>query len=245
MSSENCFLLFRAAYGKDCSGELKKLCPICSSHLSQFLHLYRPYHSWCPVCQSLARHRFVWHYFQKAQIPRAGEKLRILHIAPEKAIQDIFQNIPGVEYLSGDLVSKRAMVRMDICNIRYPDESFDLIFCSHVLEHVEDDRRALREFHRVLGSQGQLLLMVPIMGEVTIEDPSITDPAERERLFGQLDHVRAYGLDFPRIVSSQGFNVQIFEPNDYLTADQIQEQAIDVKDRLFVCTPKPIDISES
>jgi len=134
---------------------------------------------------------------------------------------------------------------MDICDINYPDESFDLIFCSHVLEHVEDDRRALREFHRVLSSQGRLLLMVPVMGEVTIEDRSITDPAERERLFGQLDHVRAYGLDFPRIVSSQGFNVQIFEPDDYLNADQIQEQAIDVKDRLFVCTPKPVDNSKS
>jgi len=212
-------------------------CPICSSHLRKFIPLYRPYHSWCPICQSLARHRFIWHYFQHATLPRDGQNLRILHIAPEKAIQAFFQTIPGVEYLSGDLVNKSAMVRMDICNINYPDESFDLIFCSHVLEHVEDDRQALREFHRVLSSQGQLMLMVPIMGEVTIEDPSVTDPAERERLYGQLDHVRAYGLDFPKIVSSQGFKVQTFEPKSYFNAAQIQEQAIDTTDRLFVCTP--------
>ena len=213
-------------------------CPICASHLRKFLPLYRSYHRWCPVCQSLARHRFVWHYFQQAALPKGGQDLRVLHVAPEEAIQRFLQALPGVDYLSGDIENKKAMVRLDICNIDFPDDSFDLIFCSHVLEHVADDHQALREFLRVLSPEGQLMLMVPIMGEVTVEDPSVTDPVERERLYGQLDHVRAYGSDFPDIVSGVGFEVQTFKPEDFINSTEIQEQGIDTADRLFVCTPR-------
>lgn len=212
-------------------------CPMCGSHLRKFIPLYRPYHRWCPVCQSLARHRFVWHYFQQGLLPQRGTNLRVLHVAPEKAIQNLFQSLPGIQYLSGDLFNKSAMVKMDICDIHYPDDSFDIIFCSHVLEHVSDDRQALSEFKRVLSSQGQLMLMVPIIGDKTIEDPSIIDPVDRERVFGQLDHVRAYGSDFPEIVRSQGFEVQTYQPKDFLNSDETKKQAIDPTDRLFICSP--------
>lgn len=210
-------------------------CPVCSSHLRDFPPLFRPYHRWCPVCKSLARHRFVWIYFQQAKLPTHGKNLRILHIAPEEAIRDLFHSIPGAHYISGDLNDKNAMVKMDICAINYPENSFDLIFCSHVLEHVGDDRQALREFHRVLSPEGQLMLMVPLLGEKTIQDLSVTNPVERERLFGQLDHVRAYGSDFVEIVSSEGFKVETLRPSDFATDETIRRQQLDVQDRLFVC----------
>ncbi len=215
-------------------------CPVCDSHLNEFPPLFRPYHRWCPVCKSLARHRFFWIYFQQAKLLINVKHLRILHIAPEDAIRDLFQSIPGTHYISGDLHNKNAMEKMNICALNYPENSFDLIFCSHVLEHVEDDRQALREFHRVLSSEGRLMLMIPIFGEKTIQDPSVTDPIERERLFGQFDHVRAYGSDFVEIVASEGFEVVALRPSDFATDEDIRQQQLDVQDRLFVCKKKLI-----
>jgi len=88
-------------------------------------------------------------------------------------------------YLTADLSNPKAMVKMDITDIQYPDESFDVIYCSHVLEHVPDDRKAMQEFFRVLKKDGWAVLLVPIVGELTFEDPSIVDPVERTKIFGQ------------------------------------------------------------
>lgn len=211
-------------------------CPVCQTNLRKFIPLYRPYHRWCPVCKSLSRHRFVWHYFNSEYFKSEDQDLKILHIAPENAIQELLEALPNAKYISADLNEKRGMVKMDVCDIHYPDESFDLIFCSHVLEHVKDDRVALAEFRRVLSSRGKLLLMVPIMAEVTFEDPEIVEPAERERVFGQLDHVRAYGKDFSQIVTQVGFNVTTFQPSDFVNSAVIRVQGLDPEDRLFVCT---------
>ena len=98
----------------------------------------------------------------------------------------------GSGYLTSDIRHPRAMVKMDITDIQYPDNPFDVIYCSHVLEHVPDDRRALSEFYRILKPTGWAILLVPIIAEKTFEDPSITDPSERLKLFGQADHVRGY-----------------------------------------------------
>ena len=190
----------------------KYYCPVCGSHLSSFPPLFRPYHRWCPVCKSLARHRFVWIYFQRAKIPIHRKNLRILHIAPEDAIRDLFYSISKSHYISGDLYDKNAMEKMDICAIDYPENSFDLIFCSHVLEHVDDDRQALREFHRVLSSEGLLMLMVPIFGEKTIQDSSVTDPAERERLFGNLTMFEPMGTTLLILLLARALKSRLFDP---------------------------------
>lgn len=190
----------------------KYYCPVCGSHLSSFPPLFRPYHRWCPVCKSLARHRFVWIYFQRAKIPFHRKNLRILHIAPEDAIRDLFYSISKSHYISGDLYDKNAMEKMDICAIDYPENSFDLIFCSHVLEHVDDDRQALREFHRVLSSEGLLMLMVPIFGEKTIQDSSVTDPAERERLFGNLTMFEPMGTTLLILLLARALKSRLFDP---------------------------------
>ena len=136
----------------------------------------------------------------------------MLHVAPEPALAPKFRAIPGLDYLSGDLDPAAAMVQMDITDIRYPDNSFDVIYCSHVLEHVPDDRRAMRELARVLKPGGWAVLAVPLREHAlaTFEDPTITDPKNRDRFFGQSDHVRWYSAsDFQRRLEESGFSVTV------------------------------------
>ena len=143
----------------------------------------------------------------------------MLHIAPERATSPRLAALPGLDYLTADLSSPTAMVRMDITAIQYPAATFDVILCSHVLEHVDDDRQAMREFFRVLKPGGWALLLVPTSTDAfTIEDPSIIDPALRKRLFGHPQHVRQYGLDFAERVQEAGFTVQTFPPRAVASA---------------------------
>jgi SAM-dependent methyltransferase len=149
-------------------------------------------------CNSLERHRLVWLYFEKMTDLFDGAPKTMLHVAPEPMIQGLLKERLASGYLTADLFSPAAMVKMDITDIQYGDDTFDVIYCSHVLEHVPDDRRAMREFRRVLKPHGWAVLLVPIVISRTFEDPSITDPAERAKLFGQHDHVRIW----PRLCRS-------------------------------------------
>jgi SAM-dependent methyltransferase len=103
---------------------------------------------------------------------------------------------------------------MDVTDIRYPDQTFDVILCSHVLEHVQDDRKAMRELGRVLKSHGWAILLVPITREVTFEDPTIVNPLERLKAFGLEDHVRAYGRDYVDRLREEGFDVVVSDVSD-------------------------------
>jgi ubiquinone/menaquinone biosynthesis C-methylase UbiE len=133
-------------------------------------------------------------------------KKRMLHVAPEECLVNTLRSSNVVQYISADL-SPRAMLQMDLMETCFPDETFDAIYASHVLEHIVDDRKAMREIFRVLKTGGWAILQVPVNGEVTCEDPAITDPIERERIFGQSDHVRVYGNDYYDRLSDVGFVV--------------------------------------
>ncbi len=197
-------------YGK------KRWCPICG----KFSRKFRPFgivpreDAQCPHCGSLERHRLVWLFIQKRTNFFDGIPKKMLHVAPEPCLEPKFKKYLGDNYLSADLYNPKAMVKMDITNIQYPDESFDIIYCSHVLEHVQDDKRAMREFFRVLKSNGWAILLVPITSERTIEDPSITDPQERLKVFGQEDHVRRYGPDYVDRLREAGFTVEVTQVCD-------------------------------
>lgn len=210
-------------------------CPICESHLRCFLRLHRPYHQFCPVCRSLQRFRLVWLFFNSRYVQLGSKPERMLHIAPEEALAHRFRRVPGLDYLSADLHNPKAMVKMDVSNIQYPENSFDIIYCSHVLEHVPDDRRALAEFYRVLRPGGYALLIVPILSSVTFEDPTITSPQERQRLYGQHDHVRSYGPDFKERVEEAGFLVSPYKTNDIATEEQAERMGLGHAETLFLC----------
>lgn len=175
----------------------------------------------CPWCRSLERHRLVVTYFRNNTDLFDGRPKRLLHIAPEARIEALFRDAVKEGYLSGDLFDEGAMEKMDITDIQHPDDSFDVIYCSHVLEHVPDDRRAMREFHRVLKPNGWAVLNVPVEAEETIEDPSIEDPRERERLFGQSDHVRCYGPDYADRLREAGFGVEVIHKTDVFTDAEV------------------------
>src|SRR6478735_220079 len=146
----------------------------------------------CPVCAARRRHRLAWWFLVDHQRLFDGSSLRVLHWAPELGWSDRLRRLPGVRYLSGDVDPGKAMRELDLTSIDLPDESIDLTLCSHVLEHVPDDRTAMSELLRVLRPGGHALVMVPLTRAPTDEDPSITDPEERRRRFGQTDHVRRY-----------------------------------------------------
>ena len=161
----------------------------------------------------------------------------MLHVAPEPALEKLFNQHIGSGYLTADLFNPNVMIKMDITNIQYPEESFDLIFCSHVLEHVNDDKKAISELFRVLKKNGWAILMVPINSKVTIEDPLVTDPSERLRLFGQEDHVHSYGPDFKQRIENAGFNVKVISPQDILSFEEMKRiGVIECAGDIFYCT---------
>jgi ubiquinone/menaquinone biosynthesis C-methylase UbiE len=163
----------------------------------------------------------------------------MLHVAPERTFENLLQSHLGSGYLTADLYKSSAMIRMDITDIDYADDTFDVIYCSHVLEHIPDDRRAIRELHRVLKSDGWAILQVPITADITFEDPSITEPTDRLRLFGNKDHVRKYGPDFVEMLKEAGFKVKVITASDFLTEEEtglmgITEAAGDI----YYCTKR-------
>jgi len=149
---------------------------------------------------------------------RIPAKQKVLHIAPEDLLIPWLVSLSS-DYVSGDLYNQ-AMRRMDITRIDLPDASQTLIWCSHVLEHVPDDRKALSEFLRVLTPGGILVLQVPIAGETTYEDASITTEGQRLEKFLQEDHVRLYGLDLARRIESSGFQCEVLSTTSLPPADQ-------------------------
>jgi ubiquinone/menaquinone biosynthesis C-methylase UbiE len=158
----------------------------------------------------------------------------MLHIAPEEQLATLFRRTKSIDYLSGDL-SRTAMVRMDIRDIQYPDKTFDVIYCSHVLEHVTEDRKAMAEFYRVLKPGGWAILQVPITADHTIEDATVTSPAERERLYGQRDHVRRYGPDYKDRLVSAGFRVKVEAFAQELSQEEIHRYGLMESEDIYFC----------
>jgi SAM-dependent methyltransferase len=132
---------------------------------------------------------------------------RVLHVAPEASIGARLQEVPGIEYVSTDLDPGAAMVAADLTDLPFEDDSFDFVLCNHVLEHIPDDVTAMRELQRVLDRHGLALMQHPIDADrpTTFEDWSVTDPATREQVFFQRDHVRIYGRDFADRLAQAGF----------------------------------------
>ena len=161
-----------------------------------------------PSTLSLERHRLLWLYLNN-ETDFFTAKHKVLHFAPEQAFYKRSRKLSNQDYTTTDLYSPLADVKADICNLPFNDNSYDVILCNHVLEHIPDDTKAMQELYRVLKPGGMGIFQIPqdLTREMTFEDNTITDPKERARIFGQYDHVRVYGRDFFDKLRSIGFRV--------------------------------------
>ncbi|MGB1308184.1 MAG: class I SAM-dependent methyltransferase [Oceanihabitans sp.] len=177
-----------------------------------------------PSTLSLERHRLLWLYLKNETDFFKAEK-KVLHFAPEQCFLNRFKKLENLEYTTTDLESPIADVKADICNLPFKDNSYDIILCNHVLEHIPNDTKAMQELYRVLKPGGFGVFQIPqdLTREKTFEDNSITDKKERTKIFGQYDHVRVYGRDYFNKLKSIGFKVDAVDYTAKFTEEQIQE----------------------
>lgn len=159
-----------------------------------------------------------------------------LHIAPESCLEPWLRSISG-EYLSVDLSSGSAMEHMDITDLKLEDDRFSLVWCSHVLEHIENDRKAMAELFRILHPSGLAVILVPVYGNKTYEDSKIQSPEERLKHFKQEDHVRLYGSDIQARLVDVGFKVDVLRVSD-IPARSVTEHALEYPStkEIFLCS---------
>jgi SAM-dependent methyltransferase len=182
-------------------------CPACNNYCAEWIDWSKTYQNViCPRCFAFPRHRLL-SLFLKEKDWISPQK--ILHFAPESSIKKYIKKHKNLDYVTADLNMPFVDVKVDITNIPFPDHTFDIILCNHVLEHIIDDRQAMRELLRILKPGGWASLMVPIKSKLkeTYEDESITSPKDRLKHFGQEDHVRWYGQDYEDRLKECGFQV--------------------------------------
>ncbi len=189
-----------------------------------------------PGTLSLERHRLLWLYLTKKtsffKVP-----LKVLHVAPEQCFYHLFKKQQHLEYTTTDLFSPLADVKADICDLPFKNNSYDVIFCNHVLEHITEDKKAMSELYRVLKPGGWGVFQVPqnVHQTKTYEDFSIISPKERQKHFGQYDHVRVYGLDYFKKLADIGFKVQQFKVTEHFSTEEIKKYALMETEILPIC----------
>ena len=181
----------------------------------------------CPGTLSLERHRLLWLFLER-NTTFFNDKLKVLHFAPEQPFYKKFKSIKNWNYITCDLNSPLADIKADICKLPFKKFEFDLIICNHVLEHIDNDFKAMEEIYRVLKKNGIGILQVPIDESlsITFEDKTIIDPKIKSELFGQYDHVRKYGKDFYDRLKSVGFKVKKIDVQKNLSEKEIKEYSL-------------------
>jgi len=194
----------------------------------------------CPRCFSVDRDRLIYLYL-KARTNIFSAPLKVLHIAPEGCIRALLMSLPNIEYRSGVKYHEgyyydQAVNLMDVTSLPFETESFDVVLCNHVLEHIIDDLKAMKEIHRVLKPGSWAILQVPVslVLQETFHDPDVITPEEREKVFGQFDHVRIYGQDYSSILQRQGFRVVQYSPFDDGYEEELKKYALNRDELLFI-----------
>jgi SAM-dependent methyltransferase len=206
-------------------------CPVCGGSFRAFAR------GRCPECGSADRHRLMM-LFLRNRTQTFSNRARVLHFAAEPALADALSKVPTLEYLPADLDPPRGFERVDATDIRLRP-GFDGIITSHVLEHIPDDRQAMREMYRVLKPGGWALVLVPISVYQTYENPAVTSARERHRHFGQHDHVRLYGYDVTERLAAAGFDVAEERYAEMLGPSAIQSYGLNTLDLIHFCR-KPL-----
>ena len=177
-----------------------------------------------PSTLSLERHRLLWLYL-KNETDFFNKPIKLLHFAPEQAFYQRFKKLDHITYTTTDLNSPLADVKADICHLPFDEDTFDVILCNHVLEHIPDDTKAMQELYRVMKPGGWGIFQIPqdLKREQTFEDDTITDRKERARIFGQYDHVRIYGRDYFDKLRSVGFKVEEVDYTNTLPKEDVEK----------------------
>jgi SAM-dependent methyltransferase len=208
-------------------------CACCGRDFRKFARFHGE-HDQCPGCGALMRHRALALYLRDVlRLPEEGGDL--IHAGPGP-LGPWLSGLETIRYVSVDIDPVVAEVQADLADLPFPDESFDFALCVHVFEHVPDDRAAAAELYRVLRPGAKALIQVPPSDlAVTREDPSVTDPAERERLFGQYDHVRLCGADYAQRLAEPGFDVARVDYVERLPAAERRLYGLRVGEPFYLC----------
>lgn len=222
----------------------KNFCPVCGSKIRKFYPYYFPpnikiaprQNAVCPVCGSIERERLLWLYLEKCTNFFKSPKKKILHVAPEIVLSDRIRKNEFIDYLSADLDPKKAMVLIDLTDIKMDDGIFDVIICNHVFEHIQDHQKAMSEIYRILRPGGWAILQVPILGELTFEDPAAITPEEREKLYGFSEHVRGYGKDYKDFLNAAGFSVKVDDFVKKIGDKAVKFMGLPESEDIYFCT---------
>jgi SAM-dependent methyltransferase len=181
----------------------------------------------------MERHRLVWLFInRKIGLQNISKKQSLLHVAAEAVLEQKLRPLIGKKYLTADLY-EQADVRMDIADIQYPDQTFNIIIANHILEHVHDDIKAMRELFRVQKNDGWAVLLVPIADiAITHEDKRITSKKGRFEAYGQEDHVRKYGRDYIDRLRGVGYKVGRYKAKDIASRKEIARMSLTEKGSL-------------
>lgn len=217
----------------------KVTCPVCEGNFKYFFPygtVKRRDNVLCPKCLSLERHRLLW-LFLKSKTDFFTKKAELLHIAPEQCFYKIFKKQKNLKYLTADLVSPLAEVKMDIHEMPFEDNRFDYVLCNHVLEHVNDSHKAMTEIYRVLKPGGWAVMQVPLdtTRYETYEDWSITSEKDREIHFWQKDHVRLFGLDYPDRLKKAGFTVEEVDLTKEINSELVKKYRLAEGEIIYWC----------
>lgn len=214
-------------------------CPISGRTYRKFLPYGRTNprpNALCPDSLSLERHRLMWLYL-KEKTNFFSDNLKVLHIAPEHCFLKKFESMKNLDYITADIESPLAKVKMDVHDIPFPENTFDVVFCNHVMEHVDDDIKAMSEILRVMKPGGWAIIQSPqdLSRETTLEDPTLKTPEERERVHGQSDHVRTYGKDYPQRLRKAGFQVTEDRYVMELPKEKVERYALPGEEIIYLC----------
>ncbi len=215
-------------------------CPVCGRSFSKFLSygsdVAHREGVLCPYDLTLERHRLMWLYLKDHSNFFTQEDLKVLHIAPEQCFHKKFKQQKNLDYLTGDLVSPIADMHFDLHEIPLEDNRFDVIFCNHVMEHVDDAHQCMTELHRVMKPGGWGIMQVPqdFSRDETYEDPSIVTPEDREKHYWQKDHVRLFGKDYPDWLRRAGFTVTEFDTKSAYGDELIERYRLQKGEVLYI-----------
>lgn len=218
-----------------------RYCPVCKRSSRSFRRYGQPprHDAQCVRCFSLERDRLTWLYFERHAKLFDSEPKKILHIAPEACFSPRLRKRFGDDYVTLDLHRRDVSVRASVTSLPFQDKHFDVIYCSHVLEHVDDDGAAVKELFRVLKPGASAIVLAPITALHTYEDPTLVTEEQRAEAFGQKDHVRRYGRDFIERLRAPGFDVAVLHMADVASHEEAGKMGLTQASGEIFCCDRP------